>query len=172
MIPTKIISYIINLHPYERPIYLIRYGETQNEISGKLGGDSELTENGFKYASILNDFLSKEIVYNDVENKFENQIKFYSSTNKAAEQTVEKIDCIKKVVFLKILDSIDVGSYNEMTHADIMSKFPDEYSSVPKDILRKRYPRGESYLDLCQRIEQLIFDIECFLGPVFVVINK
>ena len=58
-----------------------------------------------------------------------------------------------------------------MTHADVKSKYPDQYSILLKDMLRRRYPRGESYLDLCQRIEQLIFDIECFLGPVFVVIN-
>lgn len=59
---TNIASYLINLYPYPRPIYLIKnaYTKDREEINGKRGGDSELSEKGIRYAHFINLFFQRE----------------------------------------------------------------------------------------------------------------
>lgn len=47
-----------------------------------------------------------------------------------------------------------------MTYKEIERKFAKEAAARKKDKLTYRYPRGESYLDVIQRLEPLIQEIE------------
>ncbi len=47
-----------------------------------------------------------------------------------------------------------------MSYEQIEEKYPDEYLARKKDKLRYRYPQGESYLDVVQRLEPVIFELE------------
>jgi broad specificity phosphatase PhoE len=47
-----------------------------------------------------------------------------------------------------------------MTYAEIKERFPRETKLRKEDKLSYRYPRGESYLDVLQRLEPLIQEIE------------
>jgi 6-phosphofructo-2-kinase/fructose-2,6-biphosphatase len=42
----------------------------------------------------------------------------------------------------------------------IAAKYPAEFEARKADKLRYRYPRGESYLDLVQRLEPVISEME------------
>ncbi|KAG5603094.1 hypothetical protein H5410_034464 [Solanum commersonii] len=46
------------------------------------------------------------------------------------------------------------------------------YRSRKKDKLRYRYPRGESYLDVIQRLEPVIIELERQRAPVVVVSHQ
>jgi broad specificity phosphatase PhoE len=50
------------------------------------------------------------------------------------------------------LDEIYAGLCDGMTYKEIEANFPQEASERKKDKLGYRYPRGESYLDVIQRL--------------------
>ena len=56
-IPTKIVSFVTNLHASPRKIYLCRHGESEFNARGLIGGDSRLTNRGYEFASALRDHL-------------------------------------------------------------------------------------------------------------------
>jgi broad specificity phosphatase PhoE len=58
-----------------------------------------------------------------------------------------------------------------MTYNEIKIKFPEEHKLRAENKLIYRYPMGESYIDLIERIEPVIFEIERSRIPIIVVIN-
>jgi 6-phosphofructo-2-kinase/fructose-2,6-biphosphatase 2 len=56
----------MNLHLVPREFYLTRHGQSEYNLSGKIGGDSGLTEAGLEYARRLADF-AKDVVAKKVE---------------------------------------------------------------------------------------------------------
>ena len=67
------------------------------------------------------------------------------------------------------MDQINFGSWDGLTEMDIEKKYPGQYKEKMLDSYRFRYPRGESYSDLVQRIVPVIFEIERSQSPVIVV---
>ena len=45
-IQSKIVYYLMNIHVYSHSIYLCRHGESNHNVEGRLGGDSELSHRG------------------------------------------------------------------------------------------------------------------------------
>lgn len=60
----------------------------------------------------------------------------------------------------KSLNEIDAGICEGMTYEEIAEKFPEEFSMRDQDKYHYRYPGGESYADLVQRIEPVIMELE------------
>ncbi|GFH23018.1 6PF2K domain-containing protein, partial [Haematococcus lacustris] len=60
----------------------------------------------------------------------------------------------------KALDEIDAGVCDGMTYKQIAREMPEEFAARKQDKLRYRYPAGESYLDVVQRLEPVITEIE------------
>jgi broad specificity phosphatase PhoE len=46
---------------------------------------------------------------------------------------------------------------------------PDEFAARSSDKFRYRYPRGESYADIIQRLEPVIVELEGLRWPVLVI---
>jgi 6-phosphofructo-2-kinase / fructose-2,6-biphosphatase 3 len=59
-----------------------------------------------------------------------------------------------------------------MTYAEIREKMPEEYRARSEDKFRYRYPRGESYADVIQRLEPMIVDLERQRNPVLVIAHQ
>lgn len=59
-----------------------------------------------------------------------------------------------------------------MTYEEIAEKMPEEYAARKKDKLGYRYPSGESYLDVIQRLEPVIIEIERQKDSVCVVAHQ
>jgi broad specificity phosphatase PhoE len=49
---------------------------------------------------------------------------------------------------------------------------PNEYEARKGDKFRYRYPRGESYQDVIQRLEPVIFELEREKAPVLVIAHQ
>ncbi len=56
-----------------------------------------------------------------------------------------------------------------MTYEEIEEKYPKDFEYRSKDKLRYRYVRGESYIDLINRIKPIIYELERRKGPVLVI---
>jgi broad specificity phosphatase PhoE len=57
-----------------------------------------------------------------------------------------------------------------MTYQEIKTQNPAEYKLRAQYKLSYRYPMGESYIDLIQRLEPIIFEIERSRHPIIIVI--
>jgi broad specificity phosphatase PhoE/predicted kinase len=165
-VQSKLISYLINLHTGDRPIYFARPGETESETLSKLGGDKNLTDNGVRYAEYLANFFKNESLSFI---NFQDKPKLYCSTMKRSLETGEKLSFLNEISVMKTLDELNIGLRDDMTLEEIERNHPNEYEELMKDPLRYRFPRGESYMDLIHRIEPMIYELERRKGPIIII---
>lgn len=55
----RVVFFLMNLHIGPRPIYISRHGQSVFNTLGKLGGNSDITDLGDKYARSLADWLAE-----------------------------------------------------------------------------------------------------------------
>lgn len=165
-IESKILSYLINLHTGDRPIYFTRHGESEYNKKSLIGGDSPLSELGQSYAKYLSDFFKEE---SKIWTDFSESPMVYCSTMQRAIQTAESLRFISRPIIMKSLDEISSGLRDGLSYEEIQADFPQEWEERNKDKLNYRYPRGESYMDVIQRIEPMIYELERRRGPVIIV---
>ncbi|KAK3256808.1 hypothetical protein CYMTET_34080, partial [Cymbomonas tetramitiformis] len=90
---------------------------------------------------------------------------------KRSAETAKYLHDIPKVVWRQ-LNEIDMGVCDGMTYSEIKAAMPAEFEMRAKDKLRFRYSRGESYLDVIQRLESLIIELERQQQPVLIVAHQ
>jgi len=78
----------------------------------------------------------------------------------------------QRKIQLRCLDEIDAGKCDGMSYDDIAKKMPQEFAARAADKLRYRYPQGESYEDVIQRLEPIIFELERQRDPVLVIAHN
>jgi 6-phosphofructo-2-kinase/fructose-2,6-biphosphatase 2/6-phosphofructo-2-kinase/fructose-2,6-biphosphatase 4 len=167
-IESKVVSFLMNLHITPRPIYFTRHGESLFNIEDRVGGDPDLSERGYKYADKLNGFFRTELEKGNIQKN----TKILTSTLKRAVITSNTLEIGAKPVYLKSLDELNAGVCDGMSYQEIAIKFPIEIKERKSDKLNYRYPRGESYLDVIQRIEPIIFEVERSKQPVIVIAHQ
>ncbi|PWA66944.1 phosphoglycerate/bisphosphoglycerate mutase, active site protein [Artemisia annua] len=163
-LPGRIVFFLVNAHLTPRPILLTRHGESRDNVRGRIGGDPVLSEKGELYAKKLANFVKK---------RFQNEraASIWTSTLQRTILSANPIAGFPKVQW-RALDEINAGVCDGMTYEEIKKNMPDEYESRKKDKLRYRYPRGESYLDVIQRLEPVIIELERQRAPVVVVSHQ
>ena len=72
----------------------------------------------------------------------------------------------------RALDEIDAGVCDGMTYDQIRVQMPDEYEARKQDKFRYRYPRGESYQDVIQRLQPVIIELERTRRPVLIIAHQ
>ena len=72
----------------------------------------------------------------------------------------------------RALDEIYAGVFDGMTYEEIKTKAPKEFYQRKADKLGYRYPRGESYLDVVQRLDQIVHEIERLSDPLLIVAHQ
>ncbi|XP_002987173.2 6-phosphofructo-2-kinase/fructose-2,6-bisphosphatase [Selaginella moellendorffii] len=163
-LPGRIVFFLVNTHLTPRPILLTRHGESMFNLNGRIGGDPELSATGDIYATKLASFVHKRL-------KSQHSASIWTSTLRRTILTATHITGFPKVQW-RALDEIDAGICDGMTYEEIKETMPDEYQSRKLDKLRYRYPRGESYLDVIQRLEPVIVELERQRSPVVVVAHQ
>lgn len=128
-----------------RTIYLSRHGESEFNLFGKIGGNSALSTQGEKYAVNLAEFF-KNLKLND--------LCVWTSNLKRTRQTASHI-MASKMSFPQ-LNEINSGEHDGMTYEEIAEAYPLEFAARDRDKLRYRYPCGESYVDVCERLRELL----------------
>lgn len=189
--PGQIFNFLVNLHTIPRPIYLSRHGQSEYNSLGKIGGDSGLTHEGVCYARKLAEFMKTNVL---VQNKTNTDVeeeggsgmqnamraRLYTSTLQRTRQTVQFIDhrvqsdgwVTLRHRQWRALDEIFAGVFDGMTYEEIKNKAPEAAASRKKNKLTYRYPRGESYLDLIKRVEQVMLHMQRHKDPVVIVAHQ
>lgn len=163
-LPGRIVFFLVNSHLTPRPILLTRHGESLHNVRGRVGGDTVLSETGELYAKKLASFVEKRL-------KNEKTATIWTSTLQRTILTASPIVEFPKIQW-RALDEINSGVCDGMTYEEIKKIMPEEYESRKKDKLRYRYPRGESYLDVIQRLEPVIIELERQRAPVVVISHQ
>ncbi|KAM9444473.1 6-phosphofructo-2-kinase/fructose-2,6-bisphosphatase 4a isoform 1-T1 [Clarias gariepinus] len=148
-IQSRIVYYLMNIHITPRSIYLCRHGESDLNVKGRIGGDSGLTPRGKEFARILGQFIHAQDI---------SDLKVWTSQMKRTIQTAEALGVPYEQ--WKALNEIDAGVCEELMYEEIQQRYPLEFALRDQDKYRYRYPKGESYEDLVQRLEPVIMELE------------
>lgn len=159
-IQSRIVYFLMNIHITKRTIYLTRHGESEHNLKGLIGGDSDLSVRGKLYAEALANYINEQ----NIEG-----LRVWTSWLKRTIQTVAEIKAPQER--WKALNEIDAGICEEMTYEEIQKKFPEDFRARDQNKFFYRYPRGESYEDLVVRLEPVMMELER-QGNVLVVTHQ
>ncbi|KAK9890617.1 hypothetical protein WA026_011980 [Henosepilachna vigintioctopunctata] len=160
-VQARIVYYLMNIHITPRTIYLTRHGESEQNLEGRIGGDSNLSPRGEEYARALAKYIEEQKI---------DGLRIWTSWLKRTIQTVGELRRAPQERW-KALNEIDAGVCEEMTYSEIKKQYPDEFAARDLNKFAYRYPRGESYEDLVARLEPVIMELER-QGNVLVVSHQ
>mmetsp|Transcript_25591 Transcript_25591/g.52062 ORF Transcript_25591/g.52062 Transcript_25591/m.52062 type:complete len:494 (+) Transcript_25591:220-1701(+) len=176
-LPGRIASFVMNLHTAPKKIYLSRHGQSEYNLTQKIGGDSSLTAHGREYAVALAEWVHSNIL------EERPRARLWTSTLKRTIETGAHIKHEERTVdgqkwitmrprSWHALDEIHAGIFDGKTYAEIESLDPEEFKMRKQDKLAYRYPRGESYLDVLQRLDTIIHELERQRDPVLIIAHQ
>lgn len=145
-IPFYVIIRDILVSDWIRNLYLVRHGQTQYNLEGRIGGDSSLTQKGLDQAEALGrHFAGFTIPY------------IFTSTRQRSHQTARPIylgqnQCT--VTALPEFDEINAGVCEHMRYEEIKRTWPNEYKRRQKDKYNYIYPEGEGYITMKERVDK------------------
>lgn len=127
-----------------RNLYLVRHGESEFNVAGRIGGDAPLTGRGRAQAVALAEHFSNiSIPY------------IFTSRRMRSEQTAAPIiaNHPQSLVFtIPEFDEISSGIYEGMSYKEIQRNHPDEFGKREDDKYNYVYPGGEGYVTLKDRV--------------------
>ncbi|WFD27802.1 Fructose-2,6-bisphosphatase [Malassezia nana] len=147
---SQIAFYLLNLHIAPRNIFMSRHGESQFNLEGKIGGDSDLSERGWAYARAL-----PKLIHDHIGDE---ELTVWHSSLRRTGQTASFLPYPKLV--WKSLDELDAGVCDGMTYEEIATFYPEDSASRDEDKFNYRYRGGESYRDVVVRLEPVIMELE------------
>lgn len=170
---SKMLNLLCAVKAHKRPIYLTRHGQSEFNVHELIGGDSSLTERGRKYGQALKDFFTQ---YHKTEKGRSelNQLKKYWSNYVRTHETIAYLDCFGEGApsIRSEIDEINAGICDSITYDDVKIKYPEEAKKRSEDKLYYRYPEGESYIDMINRVEPFNAEIESWDKPMFVTSHQ
>lgn len=186
---SKVAGYMLNLHTEPRIVYLTRHGLCGDNVEEKLGGDSRLTQDGIDFARRLRDFMRMQLGWStdspdtqlasDAGGDRRGWLLVTSQLQRSrqtARPLLEDSSFVARSgmrrVHTALLNEIRAGIYEGYTAKSFALKAPEEHKARMKDKLRYRYPRGESYLDLVQRVRPVLMEIEGEKRPALVIAHQ
>jgi len=128
-----------------RVFWFSRHGESENNLFGKIGGNAALSTNGEKYATLLAAYINQMEL---------NNLQVWHSEFLRTKQTAAEIRAPKFAI--PQLNEINAGLHDEMTYEEIAMHYPKDFAERDQDKLRYRYPCGESYIDVCTRLMEVM----------------
>lgn len=195
------VYYLLNFNLAPRMIWITRHGESDDNVAGKIGGDSELTDSGRKYAKALTRFIDKQRIAWEVHLAdkianthfppcpgdhtppnpyFSNGIEaksfcVWSSMLKRSVQTAQYF-CEEEYDLkqMRMLDELNSGMMEGLTYEEIKNQHKAEFDLRSADKIAYRYPGpgGEGYLDIIQRIRPIIFELERMTDHCLLVTHR
>ncbi|KAI1936912.1 Fructose-2,6-bisphosphatase [Ophidiomyces ophidiicola] len=153
---SRLVYYIQNLHIRPRSIWLSRHGESEFNLTGKIGGDANLSPRGEQYALALPQLLRESGIPPGAK------LTIWTSTLKRTNQTARHL--VKEMGYHKLewkaLDELDSGVCDGLTYEEIQTRYPEDFEARDEDKYNYRYRGGESYRDVVIRLEPIIMELE------------
>lgn len=179
-LPSRITSVLLNLGTQNQryPIYFSRHGESTYNLEDRIGGNPPLTEKGLKDAQYLKEFIGLLVEDNkrrrETVNPDEPEIQVWTSqllrTLQTAQPAIEAYGLERSS--WHNLNEIHAGVCEDMTYSEVRERYPsiDFFRSQAKYSFR--YPQGESYQDIVQRLEPIILELENAEREIVVVAHQ
>ena len=198
---SQAVYYLLNFNLAPRQIWITRHGESLDNVHGKIGGDSELSENGRKYGRVLTRFINHMRQEWDIHQQ--DKIQNISNPLAAGDHTppnpyvapvgVEQNFCVWTSMLkrsietgqyfndddfdvkqMRMLNELYAGSMEGMTYMEIQKQYADQYSLRTKDKLSYRYPGpgGEGYLDVINRLRPVIVELERMTDHCLIITHR
>jgi len=140
-------------------IYLSRHGQSEFNVKKLIGGDSGLTLEGEKYSKLLFDFFKDK------------KVKVWTSQLKRTIQTGQYFDH-DKIQRFNNLNEIDSGICDSMTYQEVEKKYPEEFKKRKNNKYYYRYPEGESYYDIDQRLKNIYHKIDESVEDILIIAHQ
>lgn len=187
---SQTVYFLLNFNLAERQIWITRHGESVDNLSGRIGGDSHLTKRGRQFARALARFLEFQrhefrkqqlerfssrlhLRYNLTYNKRQsasldniptepNFCVWTSMLYRAVETGEYFNENLFSIKEMRMLNELGGGKFEGLTYDEIQSKYPKEFLARLRNKLTYRYPGvgGELYLDVLTRLRPLITEVE------------
>ncbi|KAJ9267213.1 hypothetical protein DTO195F2_446 [Paecilomyces variotii] len=198
---SQVVYYLLNFNLSPRQIWITRHGESIDDQLGRIGGDSDLSENGHRYAKALAKFIDHQRRQWEIHQRQKALAKHFpprpgdstppnpswapqtrprnfcvwASMMKRSVQTIQYFnDEEYDIKQMKMLDELHAGRMEGMTYDEIREQFPEEYDHRKKGKLHYRYPGpgGEGYLDIINRLRAVIIEVERMTDHVLLVSHR
>ncbi|KAF1917808.1 6-phosphofructo-2-kinase-domain-containing protein [Ampelomyces quisqualis] len=183
------VYYLLNFNLAPRMIWITRHGESMDNVAGRIGGDSHLSENGQKYAKAMARFVDRQRKdwavrqadkmanthfppvpgdhtppnpYYSHDDDNHNFCVWTSMLKRSIQSAQHFCDEDYEVKQMRMLDELNAGIMEGLTYDEIRTKHAEEYLRRRRDKLAYRYPGpgGEGYLDVINRIRPVIVELE------------
>jgi 6-phosphofructo-2-kinase len=178
---------------------LSRHGESMDNVNGKIGGDSDLSPHGVRYAKALAKFIDQQRIAwsaHQIEKQATThfpprpgdttppnpevsaqvgETRNFCVWTSMLKRSMETGQFFNDEEFdlkqMRMLDELNAGYMNGLTYDEIKIKFPQEYDLRKKDKLHYRYPGpgGEGYLDIISRLRKVILEVERMTDHVLII---
>lgn len=194
-----IATYLSTFNLSPRQIWITRHGASEDNAVGKIGGDSNLTEEGRAYGTSLYNFINRK--RNEWEFQQKERMRQMTAIPQAGDKTPpypellgdleEKNFCVWTSMLQRsiqtaadfqddenydvknweMLKELDAGQFEGMTYDEITEKFPEEAAKRRADKLAYTYPGvgGEGYLKVISRLRDMVREIERIKDHVLIV---
>ncbi|MFK7992309.1 MAG: 6-phosphofructo-2-kinase/fructose-2,6-bisphosphatase [Sandaracinaceae bacterium] len=162
-LPSRLVTFLMNLHVAPRSIWLTRHGQSTHNVEDRIGGDPGLSPLGRDYAARLSAKV-KELDLASVD------VRVWTSTLKRTRETAAPLRLPSEP--WAALDEIDAGACDSLRYLDVREQMPEEHAARLANKLTYRYPRGESYVDVIRRLEPVILELERERRPVLVIAHQ
>ncbi|XP_055644354.1 6-phosphofructo-2-kinase/fructose-2,6-bisphosphatase 1-like isoform X2 [Toxorhynchites rutilus septentrionalis] len=149
-IQTEILGVLASPVIRQQTFYFSRHGESEYNVLGRIGGDSDLSPRGMKYA----ERLARQLGGPGATPDGPKPKLIWTSELCRTIRTVQNIPGPRAAI--KDLNEIDAGICEGLTYEEIQERFPQEFAWRDQDKFKYRYPHGESYLDLLQRVDSVV----------------
>ncbi|KAJ2989711.1 hypothetical protein NUW58_g3327 [Xylaria curta] len=150
---SRVVYYLMNLHIRPRSVWLSRHGESMYNLSGRIGGDAELSPRGQQYAKKLPELVRQSV-------GGDRPLTVWTSTLKRTIATARYLPANYNQLQWKALDELDAGVCDGMTYQEIKDVYPEDFVARDEDKYNYRYRGGESYRDVVIRLEPIIMELE------------
>lgn len=147
---SKILAYVSMPRPYQQTLYFSRHGESEFNVIGRIGGDALLSPRGRLYAQSL----AKHIHALNLPS-----LQIWTSTLQRTKATSANIQAPQQ--HLHELDEIWSGECENLSYEELQERFPRELALRDREKLKYRYPQGESYIDVINRLVPVLTQLEC-----------
>jgi alpha-ribazole phosphatase len=133
-------------------IYLVRHGESDANIQKRYCGitDAKLSQKGRDQAAAAGQNLRHETICRVYSSPLERAVdtaKIICSKNNICENKIIKENCLLEVNF---------GMFENMTWDEISSDYKEETEKWISEKNKYRFPKGESYDDIIERVAPFI----------------
>ncbi|KAI8373916.1 6-phosphofructo-2-kinase-domain-containing protein [Blakeslea trispora] len=163
------IFYLMNFNLAERQIFVTRHGESEDNLTGRIGGDAHLSAKGRKFAKALSKFvkerritfaldLARRKIQEEEESRHPTKDSDDESEDSAEEdehkvrQRAEAINNSQFTIWTSMLkrsmetaayfdpDEYDIKNREGMTYEEIKTQYPAEFEARQENKLYYRYP--------------------------------